>query len=118
MPSGLRRLGCRAVAFLASVVAVTILVLLALHDSHLGAWLVRENGVVEWLQVILMAIAGLLAARQGLAAFSQPELVSCLYCVDGSLTCSSEPNNLCLRGLCLKDVGRKAASVGRMAGRT
>ena len=27
-----------------------------------------ENGVVEWLQVILMAIAGVLAARQGLAA--------------------------------------------------
>ena len=68
MPSGLRRLGCRAVAFLASLVAVTILVLLALHDSHLGAWLVRENGVVEWLQVVLMAIAGVLAARQGLAA--------------------------------------------------
>ena len=73
MPSGLRRLGCRAVAFLASVVAVTILVLLALHDSHLGAWLVRENGVVEWLQVILIAIAGLLAARQGLAAMRRGE---------------------------------------------
>src|SRR6266850_2235054 len=68
MPSRSRRLGCRAVAFLASVVAVAFLVLLALHDPELGGWLVRENGVVEWLQVILMAIAGVLAARQGLAA--------------------------------------------------
>jgi RND family efflux transporter MFP subunit len=68
MPSRPRRLGCRAVAFVASVVVVTILVLLALHDPELGGWLVRENGVVEWLQVILMAIAGVLAAGQGLAA--------------------------------------------------
>jgi RND family efflux transporter MFP subunit len=68
MPSRPRRLGCRAVAFFASVVTVAILVLLALRDPELGGWLVRENGVVEWLQVILMAIAGVLAAGQGLAA--------------------------------------------------
>jgi hypothetical protein len=68
MSSGPRRLGCRAVAFLASVVAVAILVLVALRDWKLGGWLVMENGVVEWLQVILIGAAGVLAARQGLAA--------------------------------------------------
>jgi hypothetical protein len=68
MSSRPRRLGCRAVAFLASLAAVAILVLIALRDWHLGGWLVIENGVVEWLQVILMGIAGVLAARQGLAA--------------------------------------------------
>ena len=47
---------------------MAILVLVALRDWNLGGWLVIENGVVEWLQVILMGIAGVLAARQGLAA--------------------------------------------------
>ena len=68
MSSRRRRLGCRAVAFLASVVTVAILVLVALRDWKLGGWLVIENGVVEWLQVILIVAAGVLAARQGLAA--------------------------------------------------
>ena len=68
MSSRPRRLGCRAVAFLASVVTVAILVLVALRDWELGGWLVIENGVVEWLQVVLIGTAGLLAARQGLAA--------------------------------------------------
>jgi len=63
-----RRLGCRAVAFLASVIVVALLVLAALRDWNLGRWLVIENGVVEWLQVLLMGTAGALAARQGLAA--------------------------------------------------
>jgi len=57
-------------------------------------------------------------ACQGLAALSQPELVGCLYRIDGSLTCGREADNLCLRGLCLEDVGRKVAGVGRMARRT
>jgi RND family efflux transporter MFP subunit len=61
-------LGCRAVAFLVSLVAVALLVAAALHDPKLGKRLVEENGVVEWLQVILMALAGALAAHQGLAA--------------------------------------------------
>jgi RND family efflux transporter MFP subunit len=62
------RLGCRAVAFLASLAAVSILVVLAVRDPNLGEWLVRENGVVEWLQVIFMAAAGVLAARQAVVA--------------------------------------------------
>jgi membrane fusion protein, multidrug efflux system len=62
------RLGCRAVAGLASAVAVTILVLIALQDWTLAGWLIIENGVVESLQVFLIALAGVLAARQGLAA--------------------------------------------------
>ena len=68
MSSRPRRLGCRAVAFLTSVVAVAIPVLVALRDWKLGGWLVIENGIVENLQVILMGTAGVLAARQGWAA--------------------------------------------------
>src|SRR4029453_3468945 len=68
MPSRSGWLGCRAVAFLVSLVAVALLVAAALHDPKLGKRLVEENGVVEWLQVILMALAGALAAHQGLAA--------------------------------------------------
>jgi len=68
MPSRSRRLGCRAVAFLATLVTVGIVMVVALRDWKLGGWLVIENGIVEWLQVILMGTAGILAARQGLAA--------------------------------------------------
>jgi RND family efflux transporter MFP subunit len=56
------------VAFLASLAAVVVLIALALTDRSLALQLVAENGVVEWLQVVLMAAAGVLAARQGLAA--------------------------------------------------
>ena len=68
MSSRPRRLGCRAVAFLASVVVVAILMLVALRDWELGGWLVIENGIVENLQVILMGTTGVLAARQGWVA--------------------------------------------------
>ena len=68
MPSRSGRLGCRAVAALLSLVSIVVLVAVALHDRHLATRLVVENGVLEWLQVILMASAGVLAARQGLAA--------------------------------------------------
>jgi len=68
MSSRLRRLGCRGVAFLASVVVVAIMVLVALHDWKLGGWLVIENGIVENLQVVLIVAIGVLAARQGWAA--------------------------------------------------
>src|SRR5258705_9251698 len=68
MPSRPRRLGCRAGAFLATLATVVILMVVVLRDWKLGGWLVIENGVVEWLQVILMGTAGILAARQGLAA--------------------------------------------------
>ena len=68
MSSRPRRLGCRRVAFLASVVVVAIMVLVALHDWKLGGWLVIENGIVENLQVILIVATGVLAARHGWAA--------------------------------------------------
>jgi len=68
MSSRPRRLGCRGVAFLASVVVVAIMVLVALHDWKLGGWLVIENGIVENLQVVLIVATGVLAARQGWAA--------------------------------------------------
>jgi len=68
MSSRPRRLGCRGVAFLASVTTAAILLLVAFRDWKLAGWLVIENGVVEWLQVILMGAAGILAARQGWAA--------------------------------------------------
>ena len=68
MPSRSGRLGCRAVAFLASFVAFVLLVAVALYDRDLAKHLVAENGVVEWLQVIMMALAGALAARHALAA--------------------------------------------------
>ena len=54
-------------------------------------------------------------ACQDLPALPQPELVSRLYCVDGSLPCSREADNLCLRGLCLENIGGKIARIGRVA---
>jgi RND family efflux transporter MFP subunit len=62
------RLDCRAVALIVSLVVVAILVAISLHDPRLGAKLVDEDNVVEWLQVLLAAGAGVLAFRQGRAA--------------------------------------------------
>ena len=76
MPSRSGRLGCRAVAALLSLVSIVVLVAVALHDRHLATRLVAENGVLEWLQVILMASAGVLAARQGLAARRRGEPIA------------------------------------------
>jgi RND family efflux transporter MFP subunit len=67
MSSRPRRLGCRAVAFLASLVVVAILVMIAFRDWTFAGRLMVENGVVEWSQVNLFAAAGVLAAGQGLA---------------------------------------------------
>jgi len=64
----LGRLDCRAVALILSLGVGRGLVAISLHDPRLGAKLVTEDNVVEWLQVLLAAGAGVLAFRQGRAA--------------------------------------------------
>jgi RND family efflux transporter MFP subunit len=63
-----RRLDARGVAALASLAIVVALLAIAVHAPALAGRLVAEHGPVEWLQVVLLAAAGLLAARQGRAA--------------------------------------------------
>jgi RND family efflux transporter MFP subunit len=86
MSSRSRRLGCRAVAFLASLVAVALLVLIAVIDPELAGWLIRENGVVEWLQVILMVVAAVLAARQAMTGFRRGETVALEVAIVAAMT--------------------------------
>src|SRR5262245_6991712 len=86
MPSRPRRLGCRAVAFLASLVAVTVLAFLSFRDLKLGEVLMRENGVVEWLQVILMTATGVLAARQAMAGRRRGEPIALEVAIVAAMT--------------------------------
>lgn len=65
-PSG--RLGARTLAVLVNLAVVAVLLAISAHDPSLGARLVDENDVVEWLQVLMAAAAGVLAFRQGRAA--------------------------------------------------
>ena len=62
------RCDCRAVAVLLSLVAVVGLLAISVRDPVLAGRLVDEDNVVEWLQVLLTAGAGVLAFRQGRAA--------------------------------------------------
>ncbi len=62
------RFDCRAVAALLSLVAVVGLLAISARDPVLAGRLVDEGNVVEWLQVVLTAGAGVLAFRQGRAA--------------------------------------------------
>jgi hypothetical protein len=47
-----------------SLIAVAVLSVIALVEPALAAWLTVENGVVEWLQVLLDAGAALLFGRE------------------------------------------------------
>ncbi len=62
------RFGCRALAVALSLVVVVVLLAIGARDLVLGARLVDENDVVEWLQVVLCGAAGVLAFRQGRVA--------------------------------------------------
>jgi hypothetical protein len=62
------RIGARAVAAIVSVAAVVALLAIAIRDPELGTRLVSEDNVVEWLQVVLAAGAGLLAFQDARAA--------------------------------------------------
>jgi RND family efflux transporter MFP subunit len=59
---------CRAVAATLSLLVVAPLLAVTIHDPTLSGRLVAEGGVVEWLQVVLVVGAGVLALRQGRAA--------------------------------------------------
>lgn len=61
------RPGCRAVAVILSLVVVVGLLAISAHDPVLAGKLVAEDNVVEWLQAMLVAAAGVLAFRQGRA---------------------------------------------------
>ena len=63
-----RRLGCRAAAAILSVAAIVALLTITAESPALAGRLVSESNVIEWLQVVLAAGAGLLAFRQARAA--------------------------------------------------
>ena len=85
MPPRAGRLGCRAVAFLASLVAVVILAFVSFRDLRLGENLMRENGVVEWLQVVFLAGAGVLAVRQAVTAWRRGEPIALEVAMVGAM---------------------------------
>lgn len=62
--TGIRSVRCETVAAGLSVIAVAVLSVIALVEPALAAWLTVENGVVEWLQVLLDAGAALLFGRE------------------------------------------------------
>jgi hypothetical protein len=61
--AGTRSIRCETVAAALALIAVAVLSAIALADPALAARLTVENGVVEWLQVLLDAGAALLFAR-------------------------------------------------------
>jgi hypothetical protein len=62
--AGIRSVRCETVAAWLSLIAVAVLSVLALVEPALAAWLTVEDGVVEWLQVLLDAGAALLFGRE------------------------------------------------------
>src|SRR5262245_46722429 len=86
MPLRSGRLGCRAVAFLASLAVVAVLAFLSFRDLKLGERLMRENGVAEWLQVIVMVPAGVLATRQAVAARRRREPIALEVAIVAAVT--------------------------------
>jgi hypothetical protein len=68
MPSPSRSFGSRAIALTLCGLAVVALVAVAVVDRARAEALLSEHGIVEWVQVALMAGAVVLAARHGFAA--------------------------------------------------
>jgi len=54
---------CETVAAALALIAVAVLSAIALVDPPLADWLTLENGVIEWVQVLLDAAAALLFGR-------------------------------------------------------
>lgn len=63
---------CRSLAVVLSLLALSILVALVLWDFQLAETLVAEDQLVEWVQVLLFAGAGALAARRAVAVLAKP----------------------------------------------
>jgi RND family efflux transporter MFP subunit len=86
------KLDCRGVAALVSLVVVGVFVVIGAIDPVLGARLVDEDNVVEWLQVLLSAAAGVLAFRQGRAArrAGQPATLEVAIIAAMTLICIGE----------------------------
>ena len=61
--AGTGSIRCETVAAALALIAVAVLSAIALADPALATWLTLENGVVEWLQVLLDAGAAVLFAR-------------------------------------------------------
>jgi diketogulonate reductase-like aldo/keto reductase len=61
--AGIRSIRCETVAAALALIAVAVLSAVALVDPPLAARLTVENGVVEWIQVLLDAGAALLFGR-------------------------------------------------------
>lgn len=68
VPSPPGRLGCRATASILCGAAIATLLMIARWHPALAERLLAEGGIVEWLQVLLLGAAGVLAARQGWSA--------------------------------------------------
>ena len=67
MASPSRSFGSRAIAVTLCGLAVLVLSAVAMGDPVRAETLIAENGIVEWVQVTLLAAATLLAVRQGVA---------------------------------------------------
>jgi hypothetical protein len=63
-PSGPGRPPCRAVAVALGVAIVGGLLAVTAWSPAVGGRLVVEDGAIEWIQVVLLAAAGLLAGRE------------------------------------------------------
>jgi RND family efflux transporter MFP subunit len=68
VPASRGRFDCRVVAAILSLLAIALLLAAAVLDPELAGRVVREDHLVEWLQVALAAGAAVLAFRHGRAA--------------------------------------------------
>lgn len=92
MASLLRRLDCRVTSVIVSVLAVLVIAALGIWNPPLAIAMMAENSVVEWLQVVLLAGAGGLAARQAWAALrvGQPAAFEVAVATTVMVICISE----------------------------
>ena len=92
MASLFGRLDCRVASLLVSVLVVVVIEAVGITNPPLAVALMAENSVAEWLQVLLMAGAGTLAACQGWAALrkGQPAAFEVAVATGCMLICISE----------------------------
>ncbi len=65
MAASLRRLDPRIVALVPCAIAIIVIAVSGITNPRVAIAIMAEGSVAEWLQVVLVAAAGVLAARQG-----------------------------------------------------
>ena len=76
MPSLARWLDCRATSFVLCTVVTVVIGYVGVSNPPLAVALMAEDSAVEWVQVLLMAGTGALAAGQGWSALRAGEPVA------------------------------------------